>query len=131
MALHRRPDFDVAQKFDPIAALKKYHAAIEARDFKSIAAMLIEDAVYQSKGLGSVKGRAAIVATMESYFKDHPDHQAWDTAVSAKSNYIARSEWQLRATNSKTKTTISRHGTELVFFDTDGKIVTVEVEDLT
>jgi ketosteroid isomerase-like protein len=129
--LHRRPDFDVAQNFDPVAALKKYHAAIEARDLKSIAAMFVEDAVYQSKGLGPVKGRSAILAAMEIYFNNHPDHRAWDTVVIAKSCYIAQSEWQLRATNGETRATIFRHGTEQVFFDANGKIVAVEVEDLT
>jgi ketosteroid isomerase-like protein len=121
----------VAKAFDPVAAMQLYHTAIEARDLKSIASMLTEHAVYQSKGLGPMKGRDAILAAMENYFAAHPDHKSWDTSVTAKSGNIAHSEWQLRATNSETKTTVSRQGTEKIFFDAGGLIVAVEVEDLT
>jgi ketosteroid isomerase-like protein len=121
----------VSTSFDPVVALEAYHAAIEARDLKRIASMFVENAVYQSKGLGPVNGRDAILAAMEDYFKSHPDHQAWDTSVNAKSNYIAYCEWKLRATNRETKTTIFRHGTEHIFFDAEGQIVAVDVEDLT
>jgi ketosteroid isomerase-like protein len=129
--LRHRRDIDVAKPFDPVAALKAYHAAIEARDLKVIGSLLAQDAIYQSKGLGLVKGRDAILAVMENYFKDHPDHRAWDTSVKAKSSYISYCEWQLRTTNIETKTPVSRHGTEHIFFDVEGLIVAVEVEDVT
>jgi ketosteroid isomerase-like protein len=127
--LHRLPVSDVTRKFDPVFALKKYHAAIEARDLTSIAEMLVEDAVYQSKGLGPVKGRSAIVAAMESYFDNHPDHRALDTSVSADGPLAATSSWQLCATNKASGISISRQGRERISFNADGMISAVDVED--
>lgn len=117
--------------FDPVAAMQAYHAAIEKRDLKYIGAALARDAVYQSKGLGPVSGRDAILAAMEGYFTKYPDSKAWDTSVAEESRWVAVCEWQLRATDLTTGKPVSRHGKERVSFGMNGLIKSVEVEDIT
>lgn len=117
--------------FDPVAAMVAYHAALERRDFNYIGAVLAQDAVYQSKGLGPVNGKAAILAAMQNYFAKHPDHRAWDTSVKEEGRLVASCTWQLQATDAVSGKSVSRRGNERVSFDAKGRIISVEVEDLT
>ena len=117
--------------FDPVAALVAYHAALERRDFAYVNAALAENAVYESKGLGAVSGKAAILSALQTYFTHHPDHKAWDTNVVEEAPRMAKSHWQLQATEHITGKKITRSGTERVTFDAKGRIVSVAVEDLT
>ena len=131
VALFHRPDIDMERPFDPVAAMQAYHAAIEKRDLKYIGTALAHDAVYQSKGLGPVSGRDAILAAMQRYFAKYPDNKAWDTSVAEESRWVAVCEWQLRATDLTTGKPVSRRGKERVSFGSNGLIKSVEVEDIT
>ncbi|MFO1034342.1 MAG: nuclear transport factor 2 family protein [Hyphomicrobiales bacterium] len=115
--------------FDPCAALQRYHAALEARDLASVAAMLAEDVVYESVGLGLVQGKANLLGSLASYFRDHPDHHAWDTDVKAEGPLEALALWGLDATDPKTGDPIERHGSERVSFTASGLISRILVED--
>jgi SnoaL-like domain len=117
--------------FDPVAALLRYHEAIDCNDIDAVATMLGEDAVYSSGGLGEVRGRGKIVAAMRSYFTDHPDHQSWDDEVIATGPLSARSLWKLKATNKVNGQVVLRHGIEDIEFDASGLIRSVAVKDQT
>lgn len=131
VALFRHRDIDLERPFDPVAAMQAYHAAIEKRDLKYVSGALAEDAVYRSKGLGSVDGRSAILAALESYFANNPNHKAWDTSIVEESRSVAVCEWQLRTVDQTTGKPVSRHGKERITFGARGQIKTVEVEDFT
>jgi hypothetical protein len=118
-------------RFDPVTALTRYHQAIDAHDIDAVESMLAETARYESGGLGVVEGRAAIVAAMNSYFDDHPDHQSWDDEVKPTGPSSVRSLWKLKATNKITGQVVMRHGTEDIEFDDAGKILQVIVRDET
>jgi hypothetical protein len=117
--------------FDPVAALQRYHQAIDAHDIDVVESALALSARYESSGLGAVQGRAEIIAAMRRYFDGHPDHQSWDDEVQATGPLTARSLWKLKATNKVTGQVILRHGTEDIEFDADGKICSVIVRDET
>jgi SnoaL-like domain len=117
--------------FDPVAALLRYHQAIDAHDIDVVEMMLAKTARYESSGLGVVEGRVAIVRAMRHYFNGHPDHQSWDDEVMATGPRSARSLWKLKATNKLTGQVVLRHGTEDIEFDADGKIFSVTVRDET
>lgn len=117
-------------RFDPSQALVTYHAALDAQDLKTVATWLAPDARYVSVGLGDVIGRDAIIAAMEKYFANSPDHQAFDDAVRTVSPLVAESEWRLKATNKVTGAVVERRGRETVTFTADGKIINISVEDL-
>jgi uncharacterized protein (TIGR02246 family) len=117
--------------FDPVAALQRYHEAIDAHDMDAVAEMFAPDSNYVSEGLGAVEGRGNILAAMRAYFTGHPDHQSWDDEVKQTGAFSARSIWKLKATNKTTGAVVRRQGTEDITFDGTGKILRVEVQDLT
>jgi hypothetical protein len=117
--------------FDPVAALLRYHQAIDAHDIDAVESALALSARYESLGLGAVQGRAEIVAAMRRYFDGHPDHQSWDDEVMATGPRSARSLWKLKATNKLTGQVVLRHGTEDIEFDAHGNILSVIVKDET
>ncbi len=128
--MFRHLDIEMERPFDPVAAMVAYHDALERRDFKYIGITLAENAVYQSKGLGPVEGRDAILAAMQGYFAKHPNHKSWDTSTKLEGRLVASCTWELRATDNDTGNAISRHGHERVTFDAKGRIIRVDVEDL-
>lgn len=117
------------QPFDPVAALVAFHKALDSFDVAGVSRMMAWDATYDSPGLGQVKGRDAITASMASYFATSPDHQAWDDEVFATGPRSAGCRWRLRATNKQTGVVVERHGTEAITFNKYGLITSVVVKD--
>lgn len=116
--------------FDPVAALKRYHAAIDVLDFEAIEACFAPDAEYASDGVGAiVVGRDAIMAAFRSYFAFYGDQTSKDETVAALSRRSAWSRWRLEATHSVSGARLSRSGEETVHFDANGRIAKVEVKD--
>lgn len=116
--------------FDPLAALKTYHAAIEVLDFAAIEACFAPDACYVSDGVGdAVVGRDAIMAAFRGYFACYGDQVSKDEQVAALSPHAAWSRWCLQATHAVSGARLVRSGEETVHFDADGRIVRVEVKD--
>lgn len=115
---------------DPVALVRRYHAALNGFDGKAVAPMFAADAVYVSPGLdGRIEGRDAIMAAFGAYFAEHPDQQAEDESIAQVAPLQARSVWRLRATAGSAGHTVERRGVETVSFDAAGLIVSVEVED--
>ncbi len=115
--------------FDPVAGLMAYHAALDGRDYAALAKLLSPEARYHSEGIGELKGRDAILATVRKYFDALPDQQAWDDAVIKVSEHMAQCQWHLRATNTETGAVVERRGLETVTFNESGEVVSVVVED--
>jgi ketosteroid isomerase-like protein len=115
--------------FDPFIALKAYHAALDAHDVDQVETLMAENAVYSSASVGVVEGRDAIVAAMRKYFAAHSDHHAWDDEVKASGPLQAHAVWQLTATHNISKEKYHRRGEETVTFNSEGKVVRVEVVD--
>jgi ketosteroid isomerase-like protein len=113
-----------------IARLEAYHAALDARDFSCIEAMLAPDARYVSVGLGDIIGREAILRAMREYFDHNPDHQSFDDELEQRDNLTAISHWRLRATNKVTGEVAMRAGVETVTFTDEGLIAMIDVRDL-
>ncbi|MCA3554471.1 nuclear transport factor 2 family protein [Aestuariivirga sp.] len=115
---------------DPVALLKRYHAALNAYDARKVKAMFAKEAVYVSPGVnGRIAGRDAIIAAFTAYFAEHPDQRAVDDEVRQLSADAARSLWRLEATARSTGRPVTRRGTEIVRFGDDGLIRHVEVTD--
>lgn len=115
---------------DPVALLKRYHAALNSYHAPTVKAMFAEDAVYVSPGVrGRIAGREAIIAAFTAYFAEHPDQAAIDEAVTLLAPDAVRSAWRLEATARATGRRVTRRGTETVTFDGSGLIRHVEVTD--
>lgn len=115
---------------DPVALLRRYHAALNAYDERTVAAMFAQDATYVSPGVnGRLEGRAAILAAFTAYFTEHPDQLAIDDDVTLVAPGTVRSLWRLDATARSTGRRVARRGTETVTFGADGLIRHVEVDD--
>lgn len=117
--------------FDPVAALARYHAMLDARDLDGAERLLAPNVVSVSEGLGHVKGREAVIAALRAYFAACPDDQSFEDDLVALGPLQARSLWKLRATHKLTGVVVERRGTETVSFDADGLITSIEVEDAT
>ena len=116
--------------FDPVALVRRYHAALNRYRAEDIAAMFAAGASYHSPGVGALEGRDAIIAAFSVYFAEHPDQHPVDETLVNTGSYSVRSEWRLTATSASTGEAYRRAGSETVTFDTDGLIVRVAVEDL-
>ena len=115
---------------DPVALLKRYHAALNAYDAAVVKEMFAPDAIYVSPGVnGRIAGRDAIIAAFTAYFGEHPDQHAIDDEVTRVGADAVRSLWRLEATARSTGQRVSRRGTETVTFGADGLIRHVEVTD--
>ncbi|MEO5325854.1 nuclear transport factor 2 family protein [Mesorhizobium sp. CC13] len=117
------------RSFDPVAALKHYHAAIDVLDFAAIEVCFAADAEYVSDGIGAIVGRDAIMDAFRSYFAVYGDQKSKDEAVASVSPRVAWSRWRLEATHAITGTRLDRSGEETVHFDASGRIALVEVKD--
>ncbi len=115
--------------FDPVSALVAYHAALDSHNVDLVETLLADTATYQSAAVGMLQGRQAIVDAMRGYFAAHPDHRAWDEAVSQTGKQQAHSIWQLQTTDKTTGEKIHRRGEETIDFDANGKIICVTVID--
>jgi uncharacterized protein (TIGR02246 family) len=115
---------------DPVALLKRYHAALNTYDAVVVAPMFAAGAVYVSPGVsGRIEGRDAIIAAFSAYFAEHPDQHAEDEEVSLLSATEARAVWRLTATSASKGEPVSRRGLETIRFDEAGQILAVEVVD--
>jgi uncharacterized protein (TIGR02246 family) len=115
---------------DPVALVKRYHAALDAYDAAVVGPMFAADAVYVSPGVnGRIEGRDAVIAAFSAYFAEYPDQRAEDDAIEQTGPREARAAWRLRATAVSTGAPVTRRGIETVGFDDGGLIVRVEVED--
>ena len=115
---------------DPVALLRRYHAALGGYDESRVRAMFAADAVYDSPGVnGRIVGRDAIIAAFSAYFAEHPDQHAIDEEVAPLGPDTVRSIWKLIATARSTGKAVTRRGSETVRFDGDGLIAHVEVTD--
>jgi ketosteroid isomerase-like protein len=114
---------------DPADVLRRYHDAINALDYAAIEAFFAEDASYASKGVGALKGKAAIMAAFRGYFSEYPDQVAHDDRVEKLSETSAKSNWHLEATSATTGKKLVRKGEETIFLDAEGKIERVDVHD--
>ena len=115
--------------FDPCTAVKRYHEAINALDFSAIEGFFSKDASYSSGKVGGLSGRDEILAAFRRYFAEYPDQVATNSLVEAVSPFAVRAVWSLQATSSTTGAPFSRQGEEVITFDSEGKIVHVEVTD--
>lgn len=115
---------------DPVALLRRYHAALNAYDAPAVKAMFAADAVYVSPGVnGRIVGRDAIIAAFSAYFSEYPDQLAIDEEVAPLGPDTVRSIWKLTATARSTGKAVTRRGSETVCFNGDGLIAHVEVTD--
>jgi ketosteroid isomerase-like protein len=115
---------------DPVALVRRYHAALDPYDAAAVGRMFAADAVYSSPGLnGRIEGRDAIIAAFSAYFAEHPDQRAEDDSIEQTGPREARARWRLRATAASTGAPVTRRGIETVSFEAGGLIVRVEVED--
>lgn len=115
---------------DPVALVRRYHAALNHYDAEEVRAMFAADAVYDSPGVnGRLTGRDAIIAAFSAYFAEYPDQQAVDDRLEQLAPDAARARWRLTATARSTGRTVTRRGTETVHFDADGLIAHVVVAD--
>jgi hypothetical protein len=115
---------------DPVALVKRYHAALNGYSEEAVRPMFAPGAVYASPGLGGrIEGRDAILKAFGSYFAAHPDQFSEDESVIALSPFRAQAVWRLSATEASTGRPVTRRGIETVSFDGEGLIVAVEVED--
>ena len=117
------------QPFDPVAALKHYHAAIDALDFAAIEACFAPEASYVSNGIGAIVGRDAIMEAFRTYFAVYGDQVSKDETMAALSPGMAWSRWRLEASHAVTGARLNRSGEEAVHFDANGSIFRVEVKD--
>jgi ketosteroid isomerase-like protein len=115
-------------EFDPRRRLEQYHAALDRLDFDALEAMFATDAVYVSNGVGSLKGRGAIIAAFREYFGEFRHEESVDTRIETLGTNEVRSHWRLKARDKSGKV-IRREGTETVWFADDGSIVTILVDD--
>jgi uncharacterized protein (TIGR02246 family) len=115
---------------DPVALVRRYHAALDAYDASVVGPMFADDAIYSSPGVnGRIEGRDAIIAAFSAYFAEHPDQRAEDDSIEQTGPREARAHWRLRATAASTGAAVARRGLETVSFDAGGLITRVEVED--
>lgn len=114
---------------DPVKLLIAYHAAIQRLDFDAIESMIHPNAEYKSAGVGSLKGREAILAAFRAYFAVYPDQVAMDDSVVATACDTAIAVWHLQAKNLETGEMSRRRGSEEIRFDDAGKILNVIVRD--
>lgn len=115
--------------FDPVAAARSFHEAINAFDFDTIDAFFAEDAVYGSVKVGQLSGKAEIMAAFRRYFDTYPDQVAVDELTEAVSPMAARAVWRLKATHAQTGEPLIRFGEETITFNDAGKIISVDVTD--
>ncbi|KEC72878.1 UNVERIFIED_ORG: ketosteroid isomerase-like protein [Rhizobium esperanzae] len=115
--------------FDPAEEIERFHAAINALDFPVIEAYFAEDATYVSNGVGSLAGRGEIMAAFRRYFDDYPDQTAENSLVETLTPLSGRAVWSLRATHSRSGKPLIREGEETITFDTEGRIIRVDVTD--
>jgi ketosteroid isomerase-like protein len=116
---------------DLVAEVKRYHAALDARDFAAVEAMFAADADYVSPGVGgTLSGRASILAAFRRYFAEYADQHATDESVTLVAPNRVTARWRLVATSQATGRTSVRRGEEDVTFDSDGLISRIEVRDL-
>lgn len=114
---------------DPVALVRRFHAAIGALDFAGIEDFFTEGATYSSGKIGGLTGRAEIMAAFRRYFAEYPDQVAEDSLIEPLSAVSARSTWHLTATSALTGKQLRRQGEETVTFNRDGRIVSVDVTD--
>ena len=114
--------------FDPRKRLEEYHAALDRLDFDALEPMFAMDAVYVSNGVGSLKGRGAIISAFRDYFDEFRHEESVDTRIEILGAKEVRSHWRLRAKD-RSGRTIQREGIETVWFSDDGSIVTILVDD--
>jgi len=115
---------------DPVALLRRYHAALNDYDEETVRAMFAADAIYVSPGVkGRIVGRDAIIAAFTAYFAEYPDQAAIDEVVTRVSPDAVKSVWKLEATARSTGQRVTRRGTQTVTFNGDGLIAHVEVTD--
>jgi ketosteroid isomerase-like protein len=114
--------------FVPRKRLEEYHAALDRLDFEAIEAMFAPDAVYISNGVGSLKGRKAILAAFREYFGEYRHEESVDSRIETLGSNEVRSHWRLKARDRSGKV-IRREGIETVWFSDDGLIVTILVDD--
>ncbi|ANM09514.1 MULTISPECIES: nuclear transport factor 2 family protein [unclassified Rhizobium] len=115
--------------FDPAEEIERFHAAINALDFRVIEGYFAEDATYVSNGVGSLAGRAEIMAAFRKYFDDYPDQTAENSLVETLTPLSGRAVWSLSATHSKTGKPLIREGEETITFNGEGRITRVDVTD--
>ena len=114
---------------DPVALVRRYHAALNCYRAEEIAAMFAGDASYRSPGVGGLEGRDSIISAFTAYFAEHPDQHAVDDEIVALNQHTARARWRLTATSRSTNEPYQRAGIETVTFDDAGLIISVVVED--
>jgi len=114
---------------DPVALLKRYHAAMNALRLDEVETMFAADAEYHSPSVGALIGRDAILAAMRRYFAEYPDQVAVDERLEQLGPDNVRSTWNLRATAKSTGEPYVRRGIEIVRFTSQGLIRRIEVTD--
>ena len=107
--------------------MKAYHAALNAFNVETVEQYFAEQAEYCSPGLKeNLFGRAAIMTAFRVYFLNHPDQIAEDDRIELTGQNEVTSHWRLSVPSAK----VDRSGTEVVQFNGDGKIIRVEVHDV-
>jgi uncharacterized protein (TIGR02246 family) len=114
---------------DPASLLARYHAALDSLDFDALAEMFAPDAVYVSNGVGSLKGRDEIIAAFREYFGRYAHEESVDTRVEEAGPFTVRSHWRLVARDKEGDRHVRRSGVETIWFDPDGRIISVMVDD--
>ena len=120
---------DSAGPQGPAALLARYHAALDRLDFDALVGMFAPDAVYLSNGVGRLKGRDEIVSAFRDYFGRFAHEESVDTRIEEIGPNTVRSHWRLRARDRDGGKHVHRGGIETIWFDNDGLIVSVLVDD--
>ena len=109
--------------------VRRYHDALNAVDLALVETMFAATAEYHSPGTGSVFGRYAIMAAMRKYFAEYPDQVASSERARHAGPHSVSFDWRLEATSKSTGRSLRRQGSETLYFDHQGLIRRVEVED--
>lgn len=114
---------------DVVERVRRYHAALNAYSRAVIEPLFAPDAEYHSPGVGVKRGRDEIMAAMDGYFTEYPDQVAVDDTIAALDERRVVCRWQLTATSRSTGEAMSRTGDETVTFDSEGRIIRIDVAD--
>jgi len=114
---------------DLIAAVRRYHQAMNDLRLDDVETMFAPEAEYRSPSVGAIVGRDAILTAMRSYFAEYPDQVANDETLEQVAPDAVRSVWNLRATAKSTGKPYVRRGIEVTRFTPSGLIRRVEVTD--
>ena len=111
---------------ESIELARAYVALSNAHRIDLITRMFANDAVYRSSAVGEFQGVDAIADMMQAFFKRYADIFWTCNNFQYESNRVSF-DFKLQASDSQSGETLQRGGLELIEFDNEGSIKTLEV----